>query len=90
MLAKACVALRPVLADGRIIAERAAGLADCNLLDADEVDEAVLLGVQRIVLAELHPRGRAHQWVVNIHADEAGRRSKAQQTLRVRLGRPGA
>ncbi len=90
MLAETCVALRPILADCRIVTERAACFADRDLLDADEVDEAMLLGVDGVVLSELHPGSGAHERIVDVDADETGGGSKAKQTVGVRLSRSGA
>jgi hypothetical protein len=84
VLANARVALVPHLRDRRIVTERAAGLANGDLLDAVEIDEAGLGGVVGVVLPQRHPGLGAQQRVVaEVDADKA--RLDADEVARVRL-----
>jgi hypothetical protein len=89
VLANARVALVPDLSDRRIVAERASCLANGDLLDAVEIDEAGLGGVVGVVLPQRHAGlGAQERVVAEVDADEA--RLDADEVARVRLAQADA
>jgi hypothetical protein len=89
VLADARVALVSHLRDRRIVAERAACLANGDLLDAVEIDEARLGGVVSVMLPQRYPGlGAQERVVAEVDADEA--RLDADEVARVRLAHADA
>jgi hypothetical protein len=89
VLADARVALVSHLRDRRIVAERAACVANRDLLDAVEIDEAGLGGVVGVVLPQRHPGlGAQERVAAEVDADEA--RFDADEVARVRLAQADA